>query len=136
MIVLAAAGYFLFVGYVIYVQQEPFPGYALIGVLTLTYAAQAVVVYRKLYGRKGNPLETHAERAHAIAMTVKSSVFGCIVCVVFFAFVFTVDILDSKRWVPLAQSACLLFSSFLCLMGLNAPPRGPQADEFGETPAT
>jgi hypothetical protein len=136
MVFIAVASYFLFVGSVIYVQQEPFPGYALIGVLTLTYAVQAVVVYRNLYGKKCNPFETHAGRVHAIGLTVKSVVYGCIVCVAFFAFVFTVDLLEVKRWVPLAQSACFLSSTLLCLMGLTPPPREPEVDELGETPAT
>jgi hypothetical protein len=132
---LAVSGYFLFVAFVTYVQREPFPGFALIGVLTLVFASQAFVVYRALYGKKSNPLETHAGRVHTIGLTVKSSVYGFIVCVVFFAFVFTVDLLDLKRWVPLAQSVCLLITTLLCIMSLTAPPRGPEVDELGSSSA-
>jgi hypothetical protein len=136
MVFLAVAGYFLFVGSVIYFQREPFPGFALIGALTLTYALQSFVVYVNLYGKKSNPFETHAGRTHAIGLTVKSTVYGCIVCVVFFAVVFTVDLLDLRRWVPLAMSVCLLSSTLLCLMALTAPPREPAVDGLGETPTT
>jgi hypothetical protein len=131
---LAVSSYFLLAAFVIYIQSKPFPGFALIGVLTLVYASQAFVVYRALYGKKSNPFETHAGRVHRIGVTVKVNVYGCIVCVVFFAFVFTVDLLDLKRWVPLAQSVCLLITTLLCLMGLTAPPREPEVDELGSNP--
>ena len=72
---------------------------------------------------------------HTIGLTVKFGVYGCIVCVVFFAFVFTIDLLDLKRWVPLAQSVCLLITTLLSIMGLTAPPRGPEVDELGSSSA-
>jgi hypothetical protein len=118
---LAVLSYFLFVAFVMYFQREPFPGFALIGVLTLTYASQTFVVYRTLYGKKSNPFETHAGHLHKIGLAVKTNVYGCIVCSVFFAFVFSVDLLDLKRWVPLAQSVCLLITTFLVLMSLSTP---------------
>jgi hypothetical protein len=132
---LAVLGYFLFAGLVIYVQREPFQGFALIGVLTLVYALQAFVVYTTLYGKRTNPLETHAHRVHTIGLTVKVCVYSCIVCVVFFSFTFALDLLDLKRWVPLAQSVCLLITTFLCLMGLTAPPHQPEVDELGSVPS-
>jgi hypothetical protein len=118
-----------------YFQRKPFPGFALIGVLTLTYASQIFVVYRTLYGKKANPFETHAGHLHKIGLAVKTIVYGCIVCSAFFAFVFAVDLLDLKRWVPLAQSVCLLITTFLVLMSLSAPAREPEADELGSSPA-
>jgi MFS family permease len=130
-IVVALASYFLFTASVTYVQPKPLPGFALIGVLTLVYVSQAFVIYRALYGKKTNALETHARRVHTIGLTVKVSVYSSIVAVVFFAIIFTFDVLDLKRWVPLAQSVCLLITTFLCLMSLAAPPpRHPEADEL------
>jgi MFS family permease len=126
----AVSGYFLFAGLVVYVRPEPSPGFALLGVLTLVYALEAVVVYRALYGRNANPLETYARRRHTIGLTVKVCIYSCIVCVVFFVFTFTLDLLDMRRWMPFAQSACLLVTSLLCLMGLGAPPREPEAGGF------
>jgi hypothetical protein len=131
---LAVSSYLLFAAFVIYIQPEPFPGYALIGVLTLTCALQAFVVYRALYGKKTNPLETHARRVHSIGLTVKVNVYSFIVCVAFFAFIFTVDLLDLKRWVPLAQSVCLLITTLLCLMSLTALHREPEVDDLGSSP--
>jgi hypothetical protein len=128
MVFLVFASYFLLVGVVIIVQPEPHPGFALIGVLTLTYLLQSFVVYRKLYGKKGNPFETNAARLHAIGLTVRISAYGLILVSVFFAFIFAVDFLDLKKWVPLAQTVCLLISTHFCLMSLSAPPRQPEAD--------
>jgi hypothetical protein len=113
------------------VQPKPFPGFALIGALTLTYALMAVVTYSAIYGKSVHPLETYERRVHRIGLTVKVNVYSCIICVVFFAFAFSVDMLDLKRWVPLAQSACLLVTSLFCLMSLSAPPRPSESDGLG-----
>jgi len=132
---LAVSSYLLVVAFVMFFQRKPFPGFGLIGVLTLTYASQIFIVYRTLYGKKANPFETHAGHLHKIGLAVKTIVYGCIVCSAFFAFVFAVDLLDLKRWVPLAQSVCLLITTFLVLMSLSAPAREPEADELGSSPA-
>lgn len=132
MVFLVFALYLLLVGGVIYVQQEPHPGYALIGVLTLTYLVQCFYVYLKLYGKKGNPFETNAARLHMIGLTVRISAYGLILCTVFFAFIFAVDFLHLKRWVPLAETVCLLISTLFCLMSLSAPPRQPGAEAAQE----
>jgi hypothetical protein len=128
MVFVVFASYFLFVGVVMYVQWEPWRAIALIVVLTLTYLLQSLVVYLKLYGKRGNPLETDAARLHAIGLTVRTSAYGLILVVAFFAFVFAVDVLHLKRWVPLAQTICLLISTRFCLMSLSAPPRQPDAN--------
>jgi hypothetical protein len=128
---LAIFGYVLFVVFVLYVQPKPFPGFALIGVLTLGCALLAFVTHKAIYGKSTNPLETHERRVHRIGLTVKVNVYSCIICVAFFAFVFTVDMLDLKRWVPLAQSACLLITSLLCLKSLTAPPRPSESGGLG-----
>ncbi|HVF18008.1 MAG TPA: hypothetical protein VNA21_13905 [Steroidobacteraceae bacterium] len=130
-VVVAIAGYFLFAGFVTYVQPKPLPGFALIGVLALVYISQALVIYRALYGKKTNALETHAHRVHTIGLTVKVSVYSSIVAVVFFTIIFTFDVLDLKRWVPFAQSVCLLITTLMCLMSLSAPPRRhPDVDKL------
>ena len=109
-------------------------GFALIGVLTLVYSLQAFVVYRALYGKKSDPLETSAGRVHKIGLTVNICVYACILCVVFFSVTFTLDLLDLKRWMPLAQSVCLLINTLFCLMGLTAPSRDPEPDGLGSSP--
>lgn len=127
---LAVSSYFLFAALVIYIQPDPSPGFALIGVLTLVYALQAFVAYWALYGKKSNPLETHAWRVHTIGLTVKVSVYSCIASVVFFSLTFALDLLEIKRWVPFAVSAFLSITTLLCLMGLTAPPRAQEVGAF------
>jgi len=134
-VLLAVSSYFLVVAFVMFFQRKPFPGFGLIGVLTLTYASQIFIVYRTLYGKKANPFETHAGHLHNIGLAVRTIVYGCILCSAFFAFVFAVDLLDLKRWVPLAQSVCLLITTFLVLMSLRTPAREPEVDELGSSPA-
>ena len=53
---LAVLSYFLFAAFVIYIHQDPFPGFAgliTLGAITLVYAVNAITVYWMLYGRKG-----------------------------------------------------------------------------------
>jgi hypothetical protein len=130
-VLLAVLAYLLTVAFIISVQTTPFPGYALIGVLTLVYLSQIVIVYRALYGKKGNPLQTQSDREHTIGVKVRTAVYGCIVCTVFFACIFTVDLLALHRWVPLAQTVALLINTLLCLMSVTAPPRRPEANGPG-----
>jgi hypothetical protein len=129
-VILAVLSYAGCVAFILYMQVEAFPGWALIALLTIVYLAQTHVIYRALYGKKSNPFETHAARVHRIGVAARVSVYGCILVAVFFAFVFTVDQLDMKRWVPLAQSVCVLITTLFCLMGLTAPPRPPAMDEL------
>jgi hypothetical protein len=131
---LAVLAYFLFVAFVIYVQRKPFPGFALIGVLTLVYALQAFDIYRALYGKKSGPLDTHALRVHRISFTVKLGVYICILNAVFFAFVFTVDLLDLKKWVPFAISVAFVTITVLISTGLTALLRQSERDKLGSNP--
>jgi len=136
-VVLAVLSYFLCVAYVIYVKQHPFPGFAgliNIGVITLVYAVQALVVYLVLYGKKANPFETHAGRVRTIGLAVKSCVYSCIAAAVFLALNFTLVLLDMQRWEPFALSVFLVITAFLSLMGMMAPPRQPEADGLNSKP--
>lgn len=142
-VTLAVSTYLLFAASALYAQQhaskfvgfKPFLGVALLGALTLTYALSAFVVYRMLYGRKINPIETRADHIHTISRSVKSSVYGCTACSVFFLAVFALVLLDLDRWQPFALSASLVTSALLSLMGMPKPPREPEADELGSNPA-
>jgi hypothetical protein len=71
------------------IQQHPFPEFAgliTLVAVTLIYAVNAATVYWMLYGRKSNPFETHAGCLHTIGLAVKSSVYSCIVIVVYLSF--------------------------------------------------
>ncbi len=132
-IVLAALSYVLFAAFVLYVREYPFPGFAgLINLvaITLIYALNAFVVYMVLYGRRRNPLETQAGRLHTIGLTVKSSVYSCIVVVVYVSFNFSLRMLELERWEPFALSIFFVISVLLASMGFARLPREPQADEL------
>jgi hypothetical protein len=135
---LAALSYFLFVAFVIYIQRDPFPGFAgslvNIGCITLLYALMAFCVYVTLYGKKSNPLETHADRMRTIGLAVKGCVYSCIACVAFLSLNFTLVLQDLQRWEPFALSVSLVTCALLCFMCLQPPRRQPGADGPGSSP--
>jgi hypothetical protein len=125
LVFVAVLSYFLFAGFVLYIQQHPFPGFAgalvTIGSMTLVYALNALCVYKVLYGKKSNPFETHAGRLYTISVTVKSSVYACIACVVFLSLNFTLVLLDRQRWEPFALSVFFVIVALVCAMSLTTP---------------
>ena len=137
---LAVSSYFLFVAYVIYIAQNPFPGFAgaliNIGFITLVYATQALGVYVMLYRKKVNPRETHAALVHTTGVGVKACVYMCIASVVTSSLNFTLVLLDLQRWEPFALSAFLVFAASLTLMVITAAPRNPEAAGLGESPVS
>jgi hypothetical protein len=138
-VLLAVLIYFLFAAFVIYIQQHPFrgfKGYVNIGIITLVYALNAFVVYMMLYGKKMNPFETHAGRLHTIGLTVKSSVYSCIVVVVYLSLNFSLRLLDLKRWEPFSLSIFFVICALVASMGFAAPLRRPEKDEFGSSPGS
>jgi hypothetical protein len=128
----AGLGYFLFVAFAIHIKGNAELAGALtsIGGITLVYALNAFVVYKMLYGRKINPLETHPGHLRTMRLAVKSGVYSCIACVVFVSLNFTLVRLDLQRWEPFALSVFFVITTFLCLMGLTAP-RKPEGDGLG-----
>ncbi len=131
---LAVLSYFLFAAFVIYLRQHPFPGFAgllSLGAITLVFAVNAITVYWMLYGRKSNPFETHEGRLQAIGLTVKSSVYSCIVIVVYLSLNFSLRLLDLQRWEPFALSIFFVITALLASMGMTAPPRLRETDGLG-----
>jgi hypothetical protein len=131
---LAVLGYFLFAAFVLYIRQHPFPGFAgliNIGAITVVYALNAFVVYMTLYGKKRNPFETQAGRLHTIGLTVKSSVYSCIVVVVYLSLNFSLRLLDLKRWEPAVLSIFFVICALVASMGFAAPLRKSEVDELG-----
>jgi hypothetical protein len=125
----AVASYLLYVAYVFYIAQNPFPGFAgpfiNIAAVTLICAVTAFVVYKTLYGRKG-PLETHAARLHTIGLVVRASVYINILIVVSLSLSFTIKLLELQRWEPFAGSVHFVFFALLVSMMFVAPPRRPE----------
>ena len=133
---LAALSYFLFVAYVIYLEQDPFPGFQgpiTIGGVTFLYAMNAFCIYKQLYGRNSSPFESHAGRMQMIGLTVSALVFSSILCVAFLSLNFTLVRLDLQRWEPFAQSIFFGVCAILSFKGFIAPPRRPDADVLGES---
>jgi len=134
---LAVLSYFLYVAYVIYIAQNPFPGFAgpLINIagITLVYALEAFGVYRVLYGKKSG-FETHAARMHTIGLGVKACVYISIAVVVNSSLNFTLVLMDLQRWEPVAGSVFFIFTSLLLFMAFTLPPRQPEAEELGASP--
>jgi hypothetical protein len=128
---LAVLSYFLFAAFVIYIRQHPFPGFAgliTLGGITLIYAVNAATVYWMLYGKKSNPFETHAGRLRTIGLAVKSSVYSCIVIVVYLSFNFALRLLDLQRWEPFALSSFFVVCALVASMGYATPLRKPEVD--------
>lgn len=133
-VAVAVAGYFLFVGYAIYLERNPFPGFAgalvNIGIITAVYALEAFCVYTLMYGKKINPLETHAGSEHTIAVGVRCCIYACIAAVVFTSINFTLVMLDLQRWEPFTLSVFLVICALLSVSSLTAPS-SPDGDGFG-----
>jgi len=137
---IAVLGYFLFVAYVLYIAQNPFPGFAgpliNISMITLVYALEAFAVYKVLYGRRVNRFETHAARVFTIGQGVRACVYISIACVANLSLNFTLVLLDLQRWEPVAQSAFLVLTALLCCMAFTAPPRRPETADLGSEEPT
>jgi len=135
----AALSYFLYVAFVFYIEQRPFPGFAgaliNIGGMTLIYAMNAFAVYISLYRGKKGPFETHEGRLHTIGLAVKGIVYASIVIVVFCSLNFSLRLLDLKSWEPFALSIFFATGALLASMGFAAPLRKPEVDEFVSNPA-
>jgi len=131
---IAVSSYFMFAALVIYIQRKPLAGTAgliNIGAISLVYALQALLVYQVLYGKRPHPFETHAGRLRTIGLVVKSCIYSCIACVVFFTLNFTLGLLDLARWEPFALSVFLVCAALLSLMGMAAPTQPPEANGIG-----
>lgn len=121
-VILAVLSYLLFVVLVLYldlhVHQHPSPSrywYGMVGALTLSYAVNAVVIYRMLYGRS-NPLVTHDGRAHSITRAVKGSVYSCIATAWFLALLSMLSQLQLQTWAPFALSLFFVITAMLGLV--------------------
>jgi hypothetical protein len=131
----AALAYVLYAAYLLYIGQHPFPGFAGIGtnlaLVSLLYAMNGFMVYRTLYGRKLNGLETGASAVQAMGTSIRACVCACIAVVVHMSINFTLVLQDMQRWEPVAASAFMVFSGLLCLFVLPAPTRSPDAEGPG-----
>jgi hypothetical protein len=137
---LAVLGYFLYVAYVLYIAQDPFPGFAgplvNIGFMTLVYALQAFGAYWLLYRKRVDPHETNAARIHTMGVGVRACVYMCIASVVNLSVNFTLVRLDLQRWEPFALSTFFVLAALLAFQAFTAPPRRPDAADLDTSPVT
>jgi hypothetical protein len=134
-LVVAVASYVLFIPTAICVDLYVYGNttlsrycYTAIFGVTLTYALNAFVIYKTLYGKK-NPLVTHEGRAHTIGMTVKSSIYGSIAVVWFVVLMSFVTKLNLDNWRPFALSVFLAVTALLSFIGVTA--RNPEVSSGG-----
>jgi hypothetical protein len=139
---LAVLSYFLFVVFSIYLDLHVYQNtslsrhcYQAIGTVTLVYALNAFIIYKYLYGRR-NPLVTHEGRVHTIGLTVKSGVYGGIAITWFVSIFGTLGQPGLQEWRPFALISFFVITTLLSFMSVTAPPRKPEADAVGESPAT
>jgi hypothetical protein len=136
---LAVVTYFLFVVYGIWLDLYVYKNTSLskpclitIGVVTLIYAINALVIYKSLYGRR-NPLVSHEGRVHTIGARVKAGVYGSI-AIAWFASVFgTLGQPDLLEWRPFALSVFYVITALLGLLDAIAPPRKPVPGGLGDS---
>ncbi len=133
----AVVGYFLFVAFVIYTQQHPFPGfsgYRLLGAVTLIYALTAFLVYWLLYRRMRWPLETSAYRMHALGVQVKILFYTSIAIVVYLSLNVALGLMDMQRWMPFAMSVYFVIVMLFSSMMLFELRRQAEVDRLGPNP--
>jgi len=131
-LVLAALSYAQFVAFNFYIARHPFPGYggpfANIGILTLGFVLLGFVLYRMLYGKRTDPLQTHTDRMHSMRTTVNAIVWTCIFVPVVASLGLARQVLFLDTWGPFVASMCFLLFSLLSLRFVSASPRQPEAD--------
>lgn len=137
-VALAAAAYPLFIAYVLYLDQQPFPGFGgaiNIAGITFVYALQVFGIWLMLYGRKSVVFESHAERMSWTGPMVRAMVYCCILSVVSISAILTLQHFELRTWKPFAISAFFVLTARLCHLGMTAPPRRPDPDD-AESPVS
>jgi hypothetical protein len=139
-VLLAILANLLFVAFMFYVARHPFPGFAgpfvYIGIASLGYIIVGSSVMYVLYGRKRNPLQTHAYRMRMISIAVNANAWLFILVPIFLSLSIAPNLLHLETWGPFVGTAVfLILTLFNLRIGrLLAPPRQPEADGLGSSP--
>ena len=137
-VLLAILAYFQYVAVIFYAARHPFPGFggvfANIGVVSLMYLLLVAIVMKRLYGRKKDPLQTHADRMRMIRGVANFYAWICILMSALLSFTIAQKLLDLETWGPFAGTIFFLILTLLMLRGFSAPPRRPEADGLGSSP--
>jgi MFS family permease len=126
------ASYVLFVIYAVWLDLHVYRNASLswqcwtaLGGVTFTYAVNALLIYRFLYGRK-NPLVTNEGREHMIGARVKAGVYTSMTVAWFVSLVGTLGQAGMQDWKPFALSMYFVAMTLLTLIDVS-PPRKPDA---------
>ncbi|MET0282500.1 MAG: hypothetical protein ABW278_15440 [Steroidobacteraceae bacterium] len=129
-VALAVLSYSLFAAFMFYVARHPFPGFggpfANIGIVSLGYLLFGFVVYRFVYGRKTDPLQTHSDRMHMIRVVVTVMAWTCILVPIIVSLTVARQLLGLETWGPFIGSLEFLAIGLLGLraLSLSAEPGG------------
>ncbi len=114
----AIASLMLYVLTVVYVQQNPFPGFVgywnILFVLLLNVFF-AVMIQYQIKGKKLDPHQSHQDRMNQTALVVKLLLVGLIACHVFMITNLFLSLLDLRHISDMVQS--LYFSLIALMMG-------------------
>jgi len=137
---LVVLAYFQFVAFMFYVARHPFPGFGgpflNIGIVSLMYILLGAAVMYLLYGRKIDPLQTHADRMRMIRGVVNYYAWMCILTSISISFNIAHKLLELETWGPFAGTVFFLIITLFNLRSVcsPAPPRQPEADGLGSIP--
>jgi hypothetical protein len=131
---LAALAYFLFVAFLLYLEQHPFPGFAgfftNVAAITLVYAVMAIGICVTLRTRGSTPLQAHEGRMRSVGLAVRICVYSCILYVASLTLNFTLVLLDLQRWEPSLVSVVLVVLALLSLAAAREQLRIPQVNNL------
>jgi len=137
-IFLVILSYFQFVAFVFYVARHPFPGFGgpflNIGILSLTYILLGGFVMYLLYGRKRDPLQTHADRMRMIRGVANFYAWMLILSPISVSLSIAQKLLDLEKWGPFAGTVFFLIVTLLNLRTMTPRPRQPEAHGLGSSP--
>jgi hypothetical protein len=137
-VVLAVLSYSLFAAFMFYVARDPFPGFdgALhkIGLVTLVFMLLGFMVYRLLYGRKTDSLQTNADRTRMIGISVNTMAWIFVVTPIMLALSTARHLFDLDSWEPLMVSVFFLTLGLLHFRNfLYSPLPQPEADDLASS---
>jgi hypothetical protein len=137
-VLLTILAYFQFVAVIFYVARHPFPGFggpfANIGILSLGYILLGAFVMYLLYGRKIDPLHTHADRMRMISGVATYYAWILILTSILLSLQVAQKLVDLETWGPFAGTVFFLIITLLTLRTVTVPPRQPEAHGLGSSP--
>jgi len=140
-VLLAMLAYFQFVAVIFYAARHPFAGFggrfANIGSLSLAYILLGACVVYLLYGRKIDPLQTHADRMRMVRGV--ASFYAWILILTAISQSINIArklklVVDLETWGPFGGTVLFLIITLLLLRTVTAPPRQPEADGLSSSP--